>query len=148
MILAIVVSLLLFCAGMAMLVVFYLCLVSYVSLHQRHGQRQFEENSKNECAVCLKPLQIGDWFCVIPACAHVFHVHCADAWLSKHSVCPMCRTSAGYESGEKNGVNGCAPAAPLSQKEGQDHDQELGHLPQPHAASVVKMPITLMPRDC
>ena len=53
----------------------------------------------------------------------------------------MCRTSAAYESGEKNGVNGCTPAAPLFQKEGQDHDQELGHLPQPHAASVIKMPI-------
>lgn len=178
MILAIVVSLLLFCAGMAILVAFYLCLVSYVSLHQRRGQRQFEENSKvpkqqglseadlqrlptveclkeeertpqSECAVCLEPIQIGDWCRVIPACAHAFHVYCADAWLSKRSVCPMCRTSAAYESGEKNGVNGCAPAAALPQKEGRDHDQELGHLPQPHAASVVvEMQITLTPRDC
>ena len=85
MILAIVVSLLLFCAGMAMLVAFYLCVVSYVSLHQRRGQWQFEENNKvpkqqglseanlqrlptleslkeeertpqNECAVFLEPL--------------------------------------------------------------------------------------------
>jgi len=171
MFLAVVVSLLLFCAGMGTVVAVYLCLVWYVSLHERRRQRPLEENNKppkrqglsesdlqrlptvecrkegkertpgcgdgeGDCAVCLEPFRIGDRCRVIPACSHAFHVKCADAWLSKRSVCPICRTSAACESGEKNGVNGGAAVA-LQEKEGRDHDQKSGSRAPPPAESVV-----------
>jgi len=98
-----------------------------------------------ECAVCLESFQIGDWCRMIPACSHAFHVHCADAWLLKSSACPICRTSAVCESGEKNGVNGGAASA-LQEEEGRDHDQESGRCPFPPAESVVvDMPIAITP---
>lgn len=177
MFLTVVISLLLFCAGMAVMMAAYLCLVWSVSLHERHGHRRLEENAKlpkqqglseadlqrlptvecrkelgeertpqsrggeGECAVCLEPFRIGDWCRVIPACCHAFHVQCADAWLTKHSVCPICRTSVACESGEKNGESGGA-AVTLPQKEVREHDQELGHRPQPPAESVcVEIPM-------
>jgi len=97
-----------------------------------------------ECVVCLDAFQIGDRCRVIPACSHTFHVQCADAWLSKRSVCPICRTSA-RESKEKNGVNGGAAAAALPEESGRDHDQESGrrHPPPPAESIVIDMPIAI-----
>jgi hypothetical protein len=75
---------------------------------------------------------------VIPACSHAFHVQCADAWLSKRSVCPICRTSVACESEEK-GVNGGAAAA---------LQEESGRRPRPPAESVVvDMAIGITPTE-
>jgi len=180
MFLAVVVPLLLLCAGMGALVAVYLWLVLYVSLHERRRRRQLEDNNKlpkqqglseaalqrlptvvcrkegeeqtpvfgggeGECAVCLEPFRIGDRCRVIPACSHAFHLHCADAWLSKRSVCPICRTSAACESGEKKGVNGGAAAA---LPEEAARDEESGRRPPPPAESVVvDMPIAITSTD-
>lgn len=162
MFLAAALSLLLLFAGMGAVVLLYFWLISYVSMLQRQRRhRPSEENGKApkqkglsaaelqrlptiesceeggnaDCAVCLDGFQIGERCRVIPACSHVFHVQCADAWLSKRSVCPICRTSA-RESKEKNGVNTCATAAALK--------KESGRCP-PAESIVVDMPIAVAP---
>ncbi|KAG5033777.1 hypothetical protein AAZX31_04G020400 [Glycine max] len=46
----------------------------------------------NECAVCLDEIESEQPARLVPGCNHGFHVHCADTWLSKHPLCPVCRT--------------------------------------------------------
>jgi E3 ubiquitin-protein ligase ATL23 len=94
-----------------------------------------------ECAVCLEVFQSGDRCRVIPACSHAFHVHCADAWLSKRSVCPICRRSAACESEKKKGVN-CGAAAALQEEDGRDHEDSERRPPPSAEHIVVDMPIT------
>jgi E3 ubiquitin-protein ligase ATL23 len=102
------------------------------------GGERPSEGDGNECAVCLEPFQSGQRCRVIPACSHAFHVHCADAWLSRRSVCPICRRSAACETEEKNG----GAAAALQKEEGRD--EESRRRPQYSAESVVvDMPIAI-----
>ncbi|XP_042494972.1 E3 ubiquitin-protein ligase ATL23-like [Macadamia integrifolia] len=44
-----------------------------------------------ECAVCLDEIESGQPGRLLPGCNHGFHLHCADAWLSKNRICPLCR---------------------------------------------------------
>ncbi|EOY13774.1 Ring finger protein, putative [Theobroma cacao] len=44
-----------------------------------------------ECAVCLDEIEAEQPARMVPGCNHGFHLQCADTWLSKHSVCPVCR---------------------------------------------------------
>ncbi|KAJ1255520.1 hypothetical protein BS78_K198900 [Paspalum vaginatum] len=46
------------------------------------------------CAVCLGEMEDGELGRLLPACRHVFHVACIDAWLGVSSTCPVCRTAA------------------------------------------------------
>jgi E3 ubiquitin-protein ligase ATL23 len=168
----VVVSFLLLCAGMGAVGLVYLWLIWYVSLHQRsnRGQRPSEGNGKpqkqqglsaadlqllptiecgkeeRKCAVCLEVFQSGDRCRVIPACSHAFHVQCADAWLSKRSVCPICRTSAACESEKENGVNDGAAAA-LQEEEGRDEESGRSRAPPPAESIVVDMSIAITPTD-
>ncbi|GJN38547.1 hypothetical protein PR202_gb27601 [Eleusine coracana subsp. coracana] len=44
------------------------------------------------CAVCLEDVQAGEMVRqLLPACGHLFHVDCVDAWLRAHRTCPLCR---------------------------------------------------------
>ncbi|GLJ17048.1 hypothetical protein SUGI_0294960 [Cryptomeria japonica] len=47
-----------------------------------------------ECCVCLEQFKDGERCVLMPKCRHCFHLDCAGAWLSKHSICPLCRSSA------------------------------------------------------
>ncbi|MCD7458410.1 hypothetical protein HAX54_038098 [Datura stramonium] len=47
----------------------------------------------NDCAVCLDVIESEQVARIVPGCNHGFHVECADTWLSKHPVCPVCRNS-------------------------------------------------------
>lgn len=122
-----------------------------IECHEEEGEeRRFAVHSggggNNECAVCLDDFQIGDRCRVIPACGHAFHVQCADAWLSKRSVCPICRTSA-RESKGNNRVNAGAVAAALPEESGRDHDHDLAserRPPPPAESVVVDIPIAIM----
>jgi len=82
-----------------------------VECHEEEGEDHPSGCGRAECAVCLEPFQGGQRCRVIPVCGHTFHVQCADAWLSRRSVCPICRRSAACEAEEKNGVNGGATVA-------------------------------------
>ncbi|RVW51030.1 E3 ubiquitin-protein ligase ATL23 [Vitis vinifera] len=44
-----------------------------------------------ECAICLEQIKSDQPARLLPGCNHGFHVHCADTWLSRNSVCPVCR---------------------------------------------------------
>ncbi|XP_066319809.1 RING-H2 finger protein ATL1-like [Miscanthus floridulus] len=48
----------------------------------------------SECAVCLGEFEEGDKVRMLPACLHVFHLGCVDAWLQGNASCPLCRASA------------------------------------------------------
>ncbi|CAN6177946.1 unnamed protein product [Urochloa humidicola] len=43
------------------------------------------------CAVCLEDVRAGEMVRQLPACRHLFHVGCVDAWLRAHRTCPLCR---------------------------------------------------------
>ncbi|RLN12377.1 hypothetical protein C2845_PM09G15100 [Panicum miliaceum] len=43
------------------------------------------------CAVCLEDVRAGEMVRQLPACRHLFHADCVDAWLRAHRTCPLCR---------------------------------------------------------
>ncbi|XP_066375002.1 RING-H2 finger protein ATL57-like [Miscanthus floridulus] len=47
---------------------------------------------RDECAVCLGELQRGEVVKQLPACMHLFHEGCIDAWLRSRITCPVCRS--------------------------------------------------------
>ncbi|GLJ17047.1 hypothetical protein SUGI_0294940 [Cryptomeria japonica] len=131
-------AILLLCGGMALLVLIYMLLAWYASLHE-NSQRGTNDGNTNsskgghglsksdiqklptvvcsnthkngdgddekkdcdelcssedlECTVCLEQFKDGDKCLLMPSCKHCFHLDCADAWLSKHPICPVCRRS-------------------------------------------------------
>ncbi|KAL5231256.1 hypothetical protein ABZP36_030032 [Zizania latifolia] len=44
-----------------------------------------------QCVICLGLVQVGEVVRRLPACKHLFHVECIDAWLRSHTTCPICR---------------------------------------------------------
>ncbi|TVU04376.1 hypothetical protein EJB05_50057, partial [Eragrostis curvula] len=44
-----------------------------------------------ECVICLEPLLPGQLCSEVPACRHVFHRDCLDAWAKSKGTCPLCR---------------------------------------------------------
>ncbi|KAM3188923.1 hypothetical protein ACQJBY_067710 [Aegilops geniculata] len=45
------------------------------------------------CAICLEEFQQGQACSEVPACRHVFHRYCIDAWMKSKTTCPLCRRS-------------------------------------------------------
>ena len=55
-------------------------------------------DEQKSCAVCLLDFQDGDtigcsknFWDDNASCRHIFHKECLQAWLTKHTTCPMCR---------------------------------------------------------
>lgn len=113
---SVVMALLLPCAGTSVVFVIYICLLWYTTNRQISEPRptlsvkpvaedglsasELDKLPKvtgkelvlgTECAVCLDEIESRQPARLIPGCHHGFHVECADTWLSKHSVCPVCR---------------------------------------------------------
>ena len=44
-----------------------------------------------QCPVCLEDVEAGEMVRQLPACRHLFHADCVDAWLRAHRTCPLCR---------------------------------------------------------
>ncbi|WVZ79948.1 hypothetical protein U9M48_027470 [Paspalum notatum var. saurae] len=57
---------------------------------REYGKKAVEDD--DDCAVCLDELQRGEVVKQLPACAHLFHKGCIDAWLRWHVTCPVCRS--------------------------------------------------------
>lgn len=51
-----------------------------------------EENTSQECSVCLNEFQEEEKLRIIPNCSHLFHIDCIDIWLQNNANCPLCRT--------------------------------------------------------
>ncbi|KAK7409896.1 hypothetical protein VNO78_00280 [Psophocarpus tetragonolobus] len=107
------------CLGMSAVFIVYMCLLWYATTrHQQSpppidGQPVKPVSDKGlsaleleklpritgkelvlgtECAVCLDEIETDQPARLVPGCNHGFHVYCADTWLSKHPLCPVCRT--------------------------------------------------------
>ncbi|PON73433.1 43kDa postsynaptic protein [Parasponia andersonii] len=132
MIVSVFLALFLPCAGMSAVFIVYLCLLWYATIQQNEqAEHQFPSPAKpvphqglsaseleklpkvsvtelvmgNECAVCLDEIEDGQPARLLPGCNHGFHLKCADTWLSKHSVCPICRAkidSLFFSASEQN----------------------------------------------
>jgi hypothetical protein len=48
------------------------------------------DSAPPECAICLTALEPGDE-CRRLACSHMYHRACADPWLRRVAVCPLCK---------------------------------------------------------
>ncbi|XP_062098458.1 E3 ubiquitin-protein ligase ATL23 [Humulus lupulus] len=121
------------CAGMSAVFVVYLCLLWYATIQQNEEADQFRPPVKpapnqglsaselekipkvsvkelvmgNECAVCLDEIEDGQPARLLPGCNHGFHLQCADTWLSKHSVCPICRAKLDSQFFSDSDQNPC-----------------------------------------
>ncbi|KAK8509967.1 hypothetical protein V6N13_118512 [Hibiscus sabdariffa] len=115
MLISIFLALFLPCAGMSVVFIVYICLLWYASNYRagnsgsssvkQVGEKglsasELEKLPKvtgkelvlgTECAVCLDEIGADQSARMVPGCRHSFHLQCADTWLSKHSVCPLCR---------------------------------------------------------
>ncbi|OMO75479.1 Zinc finger, RING-type [Corchorus olitorius] len=105
------------CAGMSAVFIVYICLLWYATNYRTDNHSgsssavkpgaqkglsvsELEKLPKvtgkelvlgTECAVCLDEIEAEQPARMVPGCNHGFHLQCADTWLSKHSVCPVCR---------------------------------------------------------
>lgn len=124
------------CAGMSVVFLVYICLLWYAastnsnySANNQHFQPPVKQPKGNglsasdleklpkttgkdlalgaECAVCLDDIGGDEPARLIPGCNHGFHLQCADTWLSKHSVCPVCRTKLQPELFDPPETNPC-----------------------------------------
>ncbi|KAG8377972.1 hypothetical protein BUALT_Bualt08G0089400 [Buddleja alternifolia] len=124
MLVSIFLALFLPCTGMGVVFVVYICLLCYsanrdndVNNHdfqapvkpaQKKGlsPSDLEKLPKvtgkelvlgTDCAVCLDEIENEQPARMVPGCNHGFHLECADAWLSKNSICPVCRSKIAPE---------------------------------------------------
>ncbi|KAI3472793.1 hypothetical protein Pfo_031030 [Paulownia fortunei] len=110
------------CAGMSAVFLVYICLLCY-SASTNNENQEFQGPVKRsqekglsasdleklpkvtgkdlvlgtDCAVCLDEIESEQAARMVPGCNHGFHLECADAWLSKNSICPVCRAKIGPE---------------------------------------------------
>ncbi|KAK4351843.1 hypothetical protein RND71_027361 [Anisodus tanguticus] len=99
------------CVGMSVVFLVYICLLQNTGNYQNDPVKpnqelglsaaQLDKLPKitgkelimgNDCAVCLDEIENEQFARVVPGCNHGFHLECADTWLSKNPVCPICRT--------------------------------------------------------
>ncbi|KAL3641026.1 hypothetical protein CASFOL_015994 [Castilleja foliolosa] len=111
------------CAGMGAVFLVYICLLFYSAsipienneIPTAHVKRPPEKGLSasdleklpkvagkdlvlgTDCAICLEEMESEQVARMIPGCNHGFHLECADAWLSKNSICPVCRGNIGPE---------------------------------------------------
>ncbi|KAI1891226.1 hypothetical protein AGOR_G00141600 [Albula goreensis] len=55
-----------------------------------YGQASAEGELGRTCSVCINEYAQGNKLRRLP-CAHEFHIHCIDRWLSQNNTCPICR---------------------------------------------------------
>lgn len=57
---------------------------------RNYGSISAENEFSKTCSVCINDYAVGNKLRRLP-CAHEFHIHCIDRWLSENSTCPICR---------------------------------------------------------
>nr|XP_004499306.1 E3 ubiquitin-protein ligase ATL23-like [Cicer arietinum] len=114
---AVLLALFLPCLGMSAIFIIYMCLLWYATTHRPRNNinaiqpvKPVTDNGLSpsdlqklptitgkdllaapECAVCLDEIGLDQSVRVIPGCNHSFHLECADTWLSRNPLCPVCR---------------------------------------------------------
>lgn len=68
--------------------------------------KDLDEKDDRECPVCLTEFEPEDNLRLLPACKHIFHQECIDAWFDSHSTCPLCRASLLDHPGAIESLNG------------------------------------------
>ncbi|KAL8257907.1 hypothetical protein R6Q59_029948 [Mikania micrantha] len=113
MLLSVTLALFLPCAGMTVVFIVYICLICYAGRYHYQPDVPVKSTTKTglssaeleklpvitgkdlmldmECAVCLDDVEPEQLARMFPGCNHGFHLQCADTWLSKNPVCPVCR---------------------------------------------------------
>ncbi|KAK6779302.1 hypothetical protein RDI58_021486 [Solanum bulbocastanum] len=61
--------------------------------YEKKTSPEKEEDSGNECPVCLTAFIDGEEVRQLMKCKHIFHFSCIDKWLCSKSSCPVCRAS-------------------------------------------------------
>ncbi|KAE8677111.1 hypothetical protein F3Y22_tig00111543pilonHSYRG00132 [Hibiscus syriacus] len=131
MLVSVLLALFLPCAGMSAVFIVYICLLWYATNYRADysgswsvkqvGEKglsvsELEKLPKvtgkdlvlgTECAVCLDEIEADQSARMVPGCRHGFHLQCADTWLSKHSVCPLCRAKLEPELFDPSDDNPC-----------------------------------------
>lgn len=59
------------------------------------------ETGTAECSICMDSVQVGDRVMSLP-CKHWFHPACAEAWLTEHDTCPICRAGITPKDGPRD----------------------------------------------
>ncbi|KAK8601358.1 hypothetical protein V6N13_058926 [Hibiscus sabdariffa] len=119
------------CAGMSAVFIVYICLLWYASNYRvdNSGSPSVKQAGETglsvseleklpkvtgkdlvlgtECAVCLDEIEADQSARMVPGCRHGFHLQCADTWLSKRSVCPVCRAKLEPKSFHPSDDNPC-----------------------------------------
>ncbi|KAF7931759.1 uncharacterized protein EAE98_004495 [Botrytis deweyae] len=88
-------------------------------------EKMLGPEGKGECSVCMDDVFISTEVVVLP-CSHWFHESCANAWLSAHNTCPICRkgiganeasaSSASNARGSSNSPTSQSPTSPTSRR--------------------------------
>ncbi|XP_024994585.1 E3 ubiquitin-protein ligase ATL23 [Cynara cardunculus var. scolymus] len=117
------------CAGMSVVFLVYMCLLWYAARHLPEMTSPVKPTAGNglsaaeleklprttgkelglgtECSVCLEDIEEEQPARVVPGCNHGFHLQCADTWLSKNPVCPVCRNKLEPEFFHPSETNPC-----------------------------------------
>ncbi|MFS8000807.1 putative transcription factor C2H2 family [Helianthus anomalus] len=110
---SVILALFLPCAGMTIILIIYISLLCYAGFRHQQSDAPVKPATKTglssaeleklpvttgkdlvldmECAVCLDDVEPEQLARMFPGCNHGFHLQCADTWLSKNPVCPVCR---------------------------------------------------------
>ncbi|KAI3977291.1 hypothetical protein MKX01_038708 [Papaver californicum] len=79
--------------GIFIVLLIYLWLLWYASNSSiDKAKSTMEEIKGTGCVICLDEIEVDQLIRLLPICNHGFHLEWADSWLSKNSVCPICRT--------------------------------------------------------
>ncbi|KAK1416459.1 hypothetical protein QVD17_32250 [Tagetes erecta] len=115
MLVSVALALFLPCAGMAIVFIIYIFLICYAGWYNHRHQTDAPVKPATvsglssaeleklpvttgkdlvlqmECAVCLDDVEPEQLARMFPGCNHGFHLQCADTWLTKNPICPVCR---------------------------------------------------------
>ena len=103
-----------------------------LSLHPTIPAPTPASGDPENCSVCMEPMAPGAPCRQLLPCRHIFHVECADTWLGRSTVCPMCRADLRTE-GEQATANAALARAAAR------FEQRTGLAPRlpPQAAAVL-----------
>ena len=61
-------------------------IIVFTAKHEALSQKE-----DKSCSICLEDYKFNEQLRMVMDCRHVYHVHCIDEWLTRHSSCPICR---------------------------------------------------------